>query len=320
MINNEARKDKDLTQGRKDAKAQTTDKKKGRKKEKYHVMDAARRVAGLVMLMVLAGCDSEIVPPTPTRTLSGPTIEASQVVRPVIATPVPDQSNPGMSDPTAAALPRDAELPPLVVGELGANSAGGAQAVEVTAGDGTQLDGDLYDGITGERVPGVLLIAPNQMAWGDFALRLQSRGFTVLSMNLRPAAPLGDVIAMLNALSAAGTVDPSRLVVIGAEAGADLALVACAGEPLCDGLAMITPLDPTGVGYLENVLPRPLLVASGEASSAFTVAQAIRGSAPNALEFQAIPGESRGALLVADNPALGDELIRWVARIFSDTE
>ena len=257
-------------------------------------------------LFLLAACDSEVPTAIPTRTLSGPTTEPSAVFYPDFPTQAP--FNPGISDPTAAALPRDADLPPLVL-----DSGAGIQTIQLTAGDGTALNGDLYPSLSGERTAGILLIAPNRAAWGDLPLRLRERGFTVLSMDMRDNAPLGDAIAMLEGLAGAGTVDPARIGVAAAEIGADLALVMCAGDMLCDALAMITPVDERGVGYLDSYLPRPLWMAVGQDDPAFTIADRFRANAPNAFQFNVAISAERGASLIAVDSTMADGLITFLA-------
>ncbi len=277
-----------------------------------------RRIYLFLLTLALAACDSEVPTAVPTRTLSGPTAVRTEIIYPVIPTLSIDDLSLGISEPTAASLPRDAELPPLIMGGEGVpGEVGSVQSIQITAGDGTQLEGDLYSGAPDQRLPGVLLVAPNRAAWGDFPLRLQARGYTVLSMSMRDAPPLGDFISMLSATAQTGTIDPARIVVIAAEAGADLALVGCAGDLLCDGLAMITPIDPTGVGYLQMYLPRPLLVAAAEGDSAFAIADTYRASAPTQIDFQPLTGSERGAALVATSATLADDLIRWASDVFT---
>jgi hypothetical protein len=259
-----------------------------------------------ILLLLASGCDSDVPTPIPTRTLSGPTTEPTPVFYPDL--PTPDAVNPGISDPTAAALPRDAELPPLVL-----ESGAGIESIQLTAGDGALLTGDLYPALSGERAPGILLIAPDGAAWGDFALRLRERGYTVLSMHMRANAPLGDAIAMLQGLATAGSVDPGRIGVVGAEIGADLALVMCAGDLLCDALAMITPIDARGVGYLSSYLPRPLWMSAAQDDPAFTIAERFQATAPNGFTFISAAGAERGGRLIAADSALADALIGFLA-------
>lgn len=261
-------------------------------------------------MVCLAACDEVAPEIVPTRTISGPTIEATTVIRPFL--PTQEAYNAGMNDPTAAALQRDAELPPLILSGEGSD----AQIIQITAQDGTILTGELYPSMSGERVAGILLIAPDRTLWGDFALRLQARDYTVLSMDMRDAAPLGDFISMLSALANAGTVDPGQIAVVAAELSADLALVGCAGDLICDGLVMISPAEATTVGYLQSFLPRPLMVAAAQGDTRFSVASAFRDTSPNALEFIALGGAVRGAELIVRDIAFSDDVIRFLSNIW----
>lgn len=264
-------------------------------------------MAALIVL-VLAACDNEIPTPIPTRTISGPTTAPSAVFYPDM--PTPEGYNPGVSDPTVMAFPRDADLPPLVVG-----TGTGIETISLTAGDGTLLPGDLYASTSVERVPGVLLIAPNRSAWGDLPLQLAGQGYTVLSMDHRDGAPLGDAITMLQGIANAPTVDPSRIAVIAAEDAADLALVACAGDMLCDVLALISPMEAEGVGFLTSYLPRPLLIAAAGDDASYVIASQLVQSAPNQIEWMPIPGSGRGASLATVDPGLAMALIELVRRV-----
>jgi dienelactone hydrolase len=95
------------------------------------------------------------------------------------------------------------------------------------------MDGDLYMAFGDAPAPGLLMLAPDRTAWLDLPLHLQAQGFTVMTMDLRPNATVGDVDAMLRALTQMEVVDAGHMGLIGAEAGADLALVACAQGTPC---------------------------------------------------------------------------------------
>ncbi len=267
-----------------------------------------RRLWMALVMCLLSACDNEIPTPIPTRTLSGPTLASTAIFYPDM--PTLESSNPGVSDPTVMALPRDAELPPLVL-----ESNLGVQSINLTAGDGTLLTGDLYTSTSLERVPGVLLIAPNRAAWGDLPLQLVGQGFVVLSMDQREGAPLGDAIVMIQGIANSPVVDPARIAVIAAEESADLALVACAGDLLCDALALISPFDALSVGYLPSYLPRPLLIAAAIDDVTFSVADQLVQSAPNQVEFYTVSGEGRGASLAASDPGLAVALIELARRV-----
>lgn len=278
-----------------------------------------RRWISLAALL-LAACDNLSPSIQPTRTLSAPTLAASPVVRPYAQEQEPTALvNAGVNDPTAAALPRDSDLPPLLEGTMIPGES--RQPISVTAPDGAILAGDLYAAPTVARPPGVLMLAPDRAAWLDLPLRLQAQGFTVLAVNNRGGGnsnlATGDFGALLNALSQ--VVDPGRLAVVGAESGADEALAGCAAEQLCDALAVFSPLDATLISSaILRYNPRPLFIAAGTGDGAFGVAQTLNSMARGALRFEAIESAARGAGLILAQPALGDALIAWLETQFPD--
>jgi hypothetical protein len=266
----------------------------------------------LLLFVTLAACDNPPVPITPSYALSGPTLEPSAEFFPVVQTSVPTQQRLiGQNNPTAASLPSGGEMPPLAVGtsEIG----NPRQAVQVTAGDGTQMNGDLYMAFSETPAPGLLMLAPDRTAWVDLPLRLQAAGFTVMAMDLRPNAVVGDVDAMLRALTQMETVDAGHMGVIGAEAGADLALVACAQGSPCDALVMLSPAQETTVtGAVLQYNPRPLFMSAGEDDAAFAITELLRASVRGSLSYEPIPGSARGTALLQSDPSLGETIIDWL--------
>jgi len=274
----------------------------------------------LLALVVIAACDNIAPTPTPTRALSGPTLEPSPTILPLMQAQMPTQLlYVGQDDPTAAALPRFSELPPLAVGTIVPGQT--HQPIQVTAPDGTQLTGDLYISPTQTLSPGILMLAPDNKAWLDLPLQLQNKGYTVLAMPLRTdlvvdsQAALGDFEAMIQALSQ--TSDPGHLAVIGAESGADLALAGCAADTLCKALALLTPTDQaiaqTGITRFN---PRPLYLAVAKNDSAnFAITEYLRGSTQGGeVGYDAVEGTAKGAALLQASTTLGDQLIEWIGK------
>lgn len=263
-----------------------------------------------MVLIFLAACDNVPPSPTPSRELSGPTLAPTEVILPVMPQGEPTQLlNAGQNDPTAAALPSGAELPPLAVGttEAGASH----QTVEITVADGV-LEGDLYPNPQGGRVPGVLLLAPDRSAWLDLPLRMQAAGFTVLSVDM-PASDTPVVPTLLQTLIQVGTVDPGRVALVGAEGGADAALAGCSADTLCDALALFTPIDRTrNLDAMLRYNPRPIFIAAGTGSAEYAAAESVGESATGTVEFRTAPGDGRGAALLLAQPSLGDNLIAWL--------
>jgi hypothetical protein len=183
--------------------------------------------------------------------------------------------------------------------------------VQITSGDGAQLPGSLYQA-GGERLPGVLLLARDTTSWGDFPAHLQAAGFTVLAMPLRQPPTTADFHAIMQAFSVVGAVNPGRIGVVGAEEGADLALIGCAAELLCDTVVLLTPL---GGDTLLNIIagynralwsppakptrtrcaPPGVRVATGECCSALRRRRA-------------------AAAMLQTRPDLGDLIIAWLQR------
>jgi hypothetical protein len=262
-------------------------------------------------LFVLLACDFFAPPPTltPTFGLSAPTLPPTQIVRGEVPT-LPPQ-NLGMNDPTAAAVQSGGELPPLAVGTVANGEV--KQPVQITSADGKLIQGSLYS-VGDTRVPGLLMIAPDSTAWLDLPLRLNAAGFTVLAVNLSDLNGLADFNVLLQSLISVPTTDPGTLGVIGAEGGADMALSGCAAAPLCDAVALVSPVDQQAdMLAVGGFSPRPLFVAAGtndSVSSALASELANTTSGPKQLEQR--PDSARGTQLIQNNPDIGDELIRWL--------
>ncbi len=265
-----------------------------------------------LLALFLTACVGEVPTLTPTRPLSGPTIAASQA--PFAGAPTeapPEGDNPlGDAGATAAALPRDSALPPLSIGV----PVGNDQEVEVTAEDGTLLIGDLYQS-SGERRPGVLLLGTDRTAWAGFPEQLSAAGFTVLVMELRDNAPASDFRVMIEALTS-GLADPSSIAVVGAAAGADVALAGCADVEACDAAALLSPLDQTaGLNALGRYNPRPLYQAvSQEDAESYAVAQALDGAATGEKLFQPLSNAGRGVAILLNRADVAEQLIVWLTR------
>jgi hypothetical protein len=267
----------------------------------------------------VAACEVVIPPETATpNPFSGPTVEASPTLFPIPPTnvSVDEEFYAGVSDPTAAALAPGAALPPLVMGTPAPRDSG--QAVQITALDGSLLVGLLYQTLDQVRLPGVLLLGPEEADWDDFPSRLYLAGFTVLVMPLREPEPLLDFPAMIQSLSS-GLADPAALAVIGTERGADIALLGCAGDTLCDTVVLLSPSDdPALVNAMNAFNPRPLmLAASGDDPLSFPAAQALQQAARGEVLFQPFESAGRGLEMLARRPDLGDLIIAWLKRQLS---
>ncbi|MGQ9887606.1 MAG: hypothetical protein ACUVSX_03860 [Aggregatilineales bacterium] len=273
-----------------------------------------RFVVGAIALLLTAGCAADVPTPTPTRALSGPT--TAPTANPFFAgpptEPPPDiVGGPGRNDPTAAALPNQAALPPLPVGP----AQGLEQAVELAAPDGALLTGALL-AHSQARMPGLLVLAQDRPSWDDFPARLHAAGFTVLVMQPRPDTARADIPAMLEALGS-GIADPARIGVIGAGTGADAALRGCAAAPICAAAALLSPLDPALTTILFQYNPRPLFIAaSAEDAQSYAIAQQLAANATGDALLQPLERAGQGTAILQNRPDVGELLIAWLQRQF----
>ncbi|MEZ4669984.1 MAG: hypothetical protein R3E39_18935 [Anaerolineae bacterium] len=266
-------------------------------------------------LLLLAACDTVLPPPTvtPGATLSGPGIVASPTVMPAVPTNIDFDAAVDVSNPTAAALAPDSAMPPIIVGTAAAS--GGSTAVIVTAQDGTALNGLFYQTGDGVRRPGVLLLADDIHGWADFPTRLHNAGFTVLVMPVRPQTMLQDFTVMLGAMSS-GEADPASLAVVGAGDGADMALLGCAGDKLCDTVVLLSPSNNLAlVEAINNYNPRPLLLAASQSDTgSFASAQSLQAAARGEVLLQPFENAGRGTDILLNRPDMGDLIIQWLQR------
>lgn len=267
------------------------------------------------VLLALAACDTLLPPPTmtPTSVLSGPTIEASPTLNLVQATNISFDAVVATSNATVAALAPDSVVPPILIGTPSANSIG--QPVSVTAQDGTQLTGTFYQKSDGVRRPGVLILGADVNAWGDLPFRIYDADFTVLVMPLRSTNAQADFTVMLQALTS-GDADPSRLAVIGALDGADVTLLGCAVDKLCDTAILISPSNspamPQAMGAFS---PRTvLMVASQDDPISFPAVQALQPMNRGEVLVQPFASAGRGTDILAKRPDLIDLMVAWLQR------
>lgn len=267
------------------------------------------------VLLALAACDTLLPPPTmtPTSVLSGPTIEASPTLNLVQATNISFDAVVATSNATVAALAPDSVVPPILIGTPSANSIG--QPVSVTAQDGTQLTGTFYQKSDGVRRPGVLILGADVNAWGDLPFRIYDADFTVLVMPLRSTNAQADFTVMLQALTS-GDADPSRLAVIGALDGADVTLLGCAVDKLCDTAILISPSNsPAMLQAMGAFSPRTvLMVASQDDPISFPAVQALQPMNRGEVLVQPFASAGRGTDILAKRPDLIDLMVAWLQR------
>jgi dienelactone hydrolase len=257
------------------------------------------------------------------------------------------------SQPTPTPLPptatgqvqqgtEQADVPTLPVPTLVIEQNAGPQHVEFEAEDGTHLVGTFWPTAPGaETVPGVLLMHWNpgtREDWSLLAALLQGVGISspssgagkygVFAFDFRghgesggapdDAGYLKDAQAALALMQTLPSVDPNRMVLIGASIGADAAVDACV-DP-CIGAVALSPGGFLGIDYVDAVTAlgsKPVLcVASENDGAAADTCRAGQDVAQGGYDIQIYQGAAHGMEMfdgTDDGPALTDLLFAWLA-------
>lgn len=264
----------------------------------------------LGLIFALAACDVDPVPtPTPTLALEpSPTID--------IHPPTPDPfGGLGANNPTAAALPAEAELIP------GATLPAENRPVllTITAPDGTIFNGELYapPGDTSTTAPAVLILATRLEEWEGFPSRLRDAGFVALLVKIRAPMLTGDFRALMDTLSIQPEVNPAAIGVMGAVATADAALIGCAGDARCVTAVLLTPQQeaPLVEAMRGGFNPRAILLSASQTDvGSLAVAEAVRRAATGEAVLQPFEGEWRGTQILTLRPDMNTFIIDWLRR------
>lgn len=272
---------------------------------------------GLLLVLFTAACDTlSVSTPVPTRQLSAPTLAPTTPFSlpggPPTEVPGSAASGFGANDPTVAALPNDLNLPPLSV----PSDDGNARSVQIAL-DNAVLPGDFYTNVP-VRAPGVLLLSTDRARWAGFPGTLEENGYVVLAVDTPDT--MNEVVfqQLMGSFSefAQGEdsrLDPARLVIIGEQTGADIALRGCAVDARCSALGLLTPTNSNGAATLAAQYgQRPLLVsASVEDTDSYTLAQTLANAGNNVL-FQPFEAAGSGAALLQNRPDFADLILSWL--------
>ncbi|HSC79555.1 MAG TPA: alpha/beta fold hydrolase, partial [Chitinolyticbacter sp.] len=153
-----------------------------------------------------------------------------------------------------------------------------AQTVTLDAADGLKLYGDWLASAQEGKGAVVLLhmtVPEGRKTWAPLLPKLQAAGWSVLAVDLRGFGQTGgladwelaprDVDAWLTWLARQPGVDPKRIALVGASAGANLALQACAGRPACPTVVALSPADNEifGAAMMKSFLGRSVAIYAG---------------------------------------------------------
>lgn len=271
-----------------------------------------RRVLVLIAAVLLAACDADV--PAPTPTVEIPPLAASPTfdIRP--PTEIPPNADltpgPGMNIPEAASAPGDGVViqPNQTVEMLYRPQ---ILALAVSAGNAAA---ELW--LSDQGAPGALLVGAPQVDWVGLPAALHELGYSVLSVETPlPGAP-EDLTLMLNSLTTLAAVDTGRITVIGAEGGADLALLGCAVDARCATAILLSPREEQAlVAVMRDYNPRPLMiVASLDDLPSIRAAEAVRAVASGDTLVQPLDSVGMGTTMLARRPDLQTLIITWMNR------
>lgn len=218
----------------------------------------------------------------------------------------------GATTADLASLPAGAILPPAPAGESD-------RGVSLLLDNRRTIAGELYRQ-SAQPQPAIMLMGAEISAWGSLPQQLSAAGFVVLVLQTDPVMPARHVDTMLQSLIAIPGVNAGAIGLIGEAQSADLAMLGCAVNSLCDALALFSP---TSRVTLMNMLPsygeRPLWLAAGKSDSqshaaALALYQGLRGQAHFVERDQ-----GRGLDLVRAEPSLADQLVDWFVHHLRDS-
>jgi pimeloyl-ACP methyl ester carboxylesterase len=288
-----------------------------------------RLVFFCIILIVLAGCDTELLTPAPTITPSRTVvmIPASPTGVFVIPTPVAEILMTEQLGFTPAAPPLGPDGRSTITPTPAPTQA--YFEMSFTMNDGVALFGDFYGAnSSAPTAPTVLLIHDDRGSredWRVFATALQLTGFNVLAVDMRGhgestgtvnwAAVVEDVKTVWDDMRILPGINDARLSVVGAGVGANVALSMCPAVVNCRMAVLLSPtaseadVTPDLAAYGE----RPLFIAaSTEDRTSAADSQAFDAQATGAHSLIVYPGGSRGVELLTTQPDLTRLMVEFL--------
>ncbi len=201
--------------------------------------------------------------------------------------------------------------------------------VTMTADDGAAVTGTLYP--TSVRPAPAVILLPMQTRsrddWQPFASRLADAGLVALAIDLRGRATgerealqqaVRDVKAARLFLSSRPDVN-GRVGLAGASIGANIGMLAAAGDPAVRSVALLSAgLDYRGLrldAAMRKYADRPaLLVASLEDPYAARSARQLAGLGDGVRELRLLSGAGHGTVMLEREPDVAAALVDWFRR------
>ena len=211
-------------------------------------------------------------------------------------------------------------------------SAQRTQRLTLRTEDGVNIAATWYEP-SARPAPGVILVHMLTRSRRDLeplAMRLASEGIGALAIDLRGhgessggdgnlAAMLQDLAAAKRHLAVRPDVIHSRIGIVGASLGANLAVLAAADDPGVRSLALLSPsLDYRGLrmeGPLRKYGSRPALLVAGkdDAYAMRTVKDVAKGAGASR-EVVLLDEAGHGTTMLGHAPELGQQIVDWFRR------
>jgi alpha-beta hydrolase superfamily lysophospholipase len=213
-----------------------------------------------------------------------------------------------------------------------------AQRVTLRTDDGLSLAATWYEPSSrpGPAVILVHMLHKSRREWETVAQRLASDGIGALTLDLRGhgessgaaasdgaqpdyASMVLDIKAARRHLAQRGEVQQTRVGLIGASIGANLAALEASGDASIASLALLSPsLDYRGLrieAALRKLAARPvLLVASDDDPYAFRSARELHKAGGGPRELLIVKQAGHGTAMLARDPDLVRALVDWFRR------
>ncbi len=203
--------------------------------------------------------------------------------------------------------------------------------ISFNTSDNVKLTSTLYTPNV-NRAPAVILfhkVDGSRKDWDSFAQSLQRTGYVVLAVDFRGHGDSSgsrdwekmtqDVAAAWAYVIGLGTVDTSKVVLLGASIGGNLALNYAATEPSVKAVGMLSPgLDYQNVkteNAMKGLGSRPVLMLSGSEDSYSVDSQKkLEALATGPKQTQVFPNAGHGTDMLKVN-AVVDALLAWLKSV-----
>jgi len=200
--------------------------------------------------------------------------------------------------------------------------------IRIESIEGEALLGHLFSPQTTETKPAGLILlhmeGNESASWSSFAQLASNEGF--MSVAYDQPTPWHEAVSHVRAAKEfliQNGANPSNLFIIGAGAGANVAITYAQQDPAIQGTVLVsagvTLQELTIDKIVAEMTARPVLFLASEGDSyAHSSALALKETAPVYSELKIFSGSMRGTDLLDAHPSAALGILRWLAPIVAD--